>query len=100
MFGSFDSPTLGRALRKLGKQTEWMSWLVYGIWLGKYFFAHDATGLIVGFAAFVLIQVGGVVCKLLADKCDEPDDEPTDGQQSTEEAGEEESRDAGHDPRR
>lgn len=95
MFGSFDSPTLGRALRKLGKQTEWISWLVYGIWLGKYFFAHDATGLVVGFAAFVLIQVGGVVCKLLADKCDQAN-EPADGNPATEGEGGEESRDADH----
>ena len=99
MFGSFDSPTLGRALRKLGKQTEWISWLVYGIWLGKYFFAHDATGLVVGFAAFVLIQVGGVVCKLLADKCDKSDGGPTDGQRTTEAADKDESRATDHVPR-
>lgn len=99
MFGSFDRPILGRALRKLGKQTEWISWLVYGIWLGKYFFAHDPTGLVVGFAAFVLIQIGGVVCKLLADKYEEVK-EPTDGNHATEGGGEEESRDAGHDRRR
>lgn len=98
MFGSFNPPTLGRALRKLGKQTEWISWLVYGIWLGKYFFAHAATGLVVGFASFVLIQVGGVACKLLADKFDEVA-EPGDGPQGTEEAGEE-PRNADHDPPR
>jgi len=96
MFGSLEWPMLGRALRSLAKQAEWISWLVFGVWLGRYLFAQDPIGLTAGLALFVLIQVGGVVCKLFADKCDECD-EPTGGQQATEKTGEEASRTSDHD---
>lgn len=87
MLGSQDRPMFGRVLRSLAKQTEWVSWLVFGVWLGRYLFAQDPVALAAGIVSFVLFQVSGVACKLFADKLDKGD-EPTDGPQAAKENGE------------
>lgn len=96
MLGSQDRPMFGHVLRSLAKQTEWISWLVFGAGLGRYLSVQDPIALAAGIVSFVLIQIGGVVCKLFADKCDKGD-APTGSQQATEKTGDEESRTADHD---
>jgi hypothetical protein len=96
MLDSQDRPMFGHVLRSLAKQTEWISWLVFGAGLGRYLCAQDPIGLAAGIVSFVLIQVGGVACKLFADKFDEGE-KRTDDHQPNEEADEEESRPAKHD---
>lgn len=96
MLGSQKRPVFGHVLRSLAKQTEWISWLVFGAGLGRYLSAQDPIALAAGIVSFVLIQVGGVACKLFADKFDKADG-PTNPQQPAEETCGEKSRTPDHD---
>lgn len=69
MFDLHKRPEVGQLLRSLAGKAEWIAYLVFGAWLGRYLVAQDPVALLAGVVSFVLIELGGMACRQLADKC-------------------------------